>query len=259
MIQQRYDIRGKFIFYLTAVLVTVLCPACVQPESGSYHDAATYQDAIYSEIANRSFTYEGPLRKPVIVIHGLLGAILTDSRNGDKVWGNFSYRSISQGSHFARLAHPMMQGKLLHQLQSEVRSSGVLERSAIQVLGMEFHLNNYDILLDVLKSNGYQEDVLPLPKEKHFASMFIFHYDWRRDISENARELARFIQEKKKYLQKRYEAIYQLKNYPVQFDLIGHSMGGLLARYYVLYGGKILPDREDTPFHVTWAGAPDVS
>ena len=252
--------NGKRIFYLLTVCFSVLSAACVPPESGSYHDAATYRDAIYSEIANRSFTYEGPLRKPVIVIHGLLGARLTDYADGQKnIWGNFSYRSISQGDHFERLAHPMQYGKPLVQLQSEVRSSGMLEQSAIHVLGMEFHMNNYDILLEVLKNSGYQEDITPLPKEKHFASMFIFHYDWRRDISENARKLAEFIRQKKSYLQKRYEAIYQLKDYPVRFDLIGHSMGGLLARYYALYGGAVLPEKESTPFPVTWAGAPDVS
>ena len=122
MILQKCLGTGKSFFYLTSVLLTILCPACVKPESGSYHDAATYQKAINSEIANRSFTYEGPLRKPVIVIHGLLGSILTDSRNGDKIWGNFSYRDISQGAHFSRLAHPMQPGKPLHRLPSEIHS-----------------------------------------------------------------------------------------------------------------------------------------
>ena len=259
MSHPKYAAAGQIIFYLTSVLAAVLCPACVPPESGSYHDAASYPDAIYSEIANRSFSYEGPLRKPVIVIHGLLGAKLTDASTGENIWGNFSYSSISKGSHFPRLAHPMQSGTPLHLLRNDVRSSGVLEQSAIHVLGMEFHMSNYDILLDLLKSCGYQKDVSPLPKEKHFASLFIFHYDWRRDISENAQKLAEFIRQKKTYIQERYEAIYQLKNYPVQFDLIGHSMGGLLARYYAMYGGKLLPEKESVPFPVTWAGAGDVS
>jgi len=249
----------KTVFYLAAVIFSVLAAACIPPESGSYHDSATYPKAIFSEVAMRSFTFEGPRRNPVIVIHGLLGARLTDSATGKNIWGNFSYSAIARGDNFPLLAHPVQMGKPLHQLQSPVRSAGMLEQSAIRVLGMEFHLENYDILLDVLKKCGYQEETSPLPKEKHFASLFVFHYDWRRDISENARELAKFIQQKKAYLQERYEAIYQQKDYPVRFDLIGHSMGGLLARYYLLYGGKILPEKESDRFPVTWDGARNVS
>lgn len=246
------------LFYLVSVSFSVLAAACVPPESGSYHDSATYPEAIYSEVATRSFAFEGPARNPVIVIHGLLGSRLTDTASGKNIWGNFSYRSIAQGENFRLLAHPVRPGQPLHQLRGPVQSTGMLGQSAIRVLGMEFHLENYDILLDVLKKCGYQEEVSPLPPEKHFASLFVFHYDWRRDISENARELADFIRQKKAYLRERYEAIYHLKDHPVRFDLIGHSMGGLLARYYLLYGGKILPEDESEPFPVTWEGARDV-
>ena len=248
----------KRLFYILSVGISLLIAACVPPESGSYHDAATYKNAIFSETAERSFTYEGPLRNPVIVIHGLLGARLTDHADGKNVWGNFSYGAIAGGGHFARLAHPMKPGKPLHELRNEVRSSGVLEQSAIHVLGMEFHLANYEILLAMLKNCGYQPDVSPLPQHKHFPSMFVFHYDWRRDISENACELAKFIRDKKAMLQERYAAVYRLRDYPIRFDLIGHSMGGLLARYYAMYGGKLLPESETAPFPVTWEGARDL-
>ena len=171
------EYTGKKYFYALAVCFSLLTGACVPPESGSYHDAATYQNAIYSEIANRSFTYEGPLRNPVIVIHGLLGARLTDSASGQNIWGDFSYRAISGGSHFEHLAHPMQTGVPLHRLTGNVRSSGVLGQSAVHVMGMEFHISNYDILLEVLRNCGYQAEVPQLPREKHFASMFIFHYE----------------------------------------------------------------------------------
>ena len=40
----------------------------------------------------------------------------------------------------------------------------------------------------------------------------------------------------------------------VKFDLVGHSMGGLLVRYYLRYGPEPLPDDGSIP-PVTWAGA----
>lgn len=246
------------MIYCLLAAFSVTAVSCVPPESGSYHDSATYENAIYSEIAHRSFTYEGPLRNPVIMIHGLLGAKLTDSANGENIWGNFSYSSISGGSHFARLAHPMAAGKSLEQLHNSVHSSGVLELSQIRVLGMEFYINNYDILLDLLKKCGYQPETVPLPREKHFPSLFVFHYDWRRDISENACRLAAFINEKKTLLRKHYETLYGIKDHPVKFDLIGHSMGGLVARYYAMYGGRMLPENESAALPVTWNGANNI-
>ena len=259
MISKKRFGKIKIAFYSFLVFFSVLSAACVPPESGSYHDAGTYQNAIFSETAHRSFSYEGPMRNPVIVIHGLLGAKLTDYASKQNIWGDFSYQSISDGRNFHRLAHPMQPGKPLNALHNEVRSSGVLEQSSVNVLGMNFYIDNYDILLDVLKKCGYQPEVDPLPREKHFPSLFVFHYDWRRDISENARDLGEFIRKKKAVLQKHYAAIYQLRDYPVRFDLIGHSMGGLLARYYVMYGSKLLPEKESEPWPVTWAGADNIS
>ena len=259
MIKKTQFSRIKIAFYHFLVVFSVLSAACVPPESGSYHDAATYENAIFSETAHRSFSYEGPMRNPVIVIHGLLGAKLTDQASKQNIWGDFSYQAISDGRNFDRLAHPMQPGKPLNALRNEVRSSGVLEQSSVRVLGMNFYIDNYDILLDVLKKCGYQPEVDPLPREKHFPSLFVFHYDWRRDISENARDLGEFIRKKKAVLQKQYETIYQLRDYPVRFDLIGHSMGGLVARYYVMYGGKPMPEKESAPWPVTWAGAENIS
>jgi len=43
----------------------------------------------------------------------------------------------------------------------------------------------------------------------------------------------------------------------VKFDIVGHSMGGLLTRYFLRYGGEELPENGTVP-PVTWAGAQDV-
>ena len=167
-------IGGKKFRYLLLVFLSAAASACVETESGSYHDAATYKNSIYSEIAHRSFAYEGPMRNPVIVIHGLLGARLTDSADGENIWGNFSYRSISEGTHFAKLAHPMALNRPLSELRNSIRSSGVLDHSAVQVLGINFYINNYDTLLDMLEKCGYQPEITPLPSNRHFASLFVF-------------------------------------------------------------------------------------
>jgi hypothetical protein len=58
---------------------------------------------------------------------------------------------------------------------------------------VQFFLENYEILLNSLKNAGYVPEQKKLLHNKHFPSLFVFYYDWRRDISENAAELNRFI------------------------------------------------------------------
>jgi hypothetical protein len=43
-------------------------------------------------------------------------------------------------------------------------------------------------------------------------------------------------------------------DHDVQFDIVAHSMGGLIARYYLMYGDAELPDEGPLP-QPTWAGA----
>ncbi|MDZ4722058.1 MAG: hypothetical protein SH847_26655 [Roseiflexaceae bacterium] len=63
------------------------------------------------------------------------------------------------------------------------------------------------------------------PSEK--ANFFTFPYDWRRDNRANARKLGTFIEQQLP----RWRASSGQSD--AQAILIGHSMGGLIARYYV--------------------------
>ncbi len=252
--------RFRAVFYFSAVfLAVILQTACsTSTSSGSYYDPKNYSNAIYGDIARRTFGYEGPHRNPLIVIHGFLGARLKDTDKNENIWGNFSYAEMSKGEKFPRLAHPMGMGKPLRLLKNDVKAVSLLERSEIEFMGLAFELDNYDRLIQTLQQSGYVPNNAPLPEGKNFYSLFVFYYDWRRDISENAVELENFMQQKKAYLQDRYEKLYGLRNYPVKFDMIAHSMGGLLARYYLLYGGTLLPEDENRSIPPSWKGAENV-
>jgi hypothetical protein len=98
-----------------------------------------------------------------------------------------------------------------------------------------FGFTEYDDFLGLLDSAGYEPGVGP---GLRYA---VYTYDWRRDLVESARGLAL-----------RLEGLAQaMDDETARFHLVGHSMGGLLVRHYLRYGGT--DAGADAP--VTWAGA----
>ena len=254
--EKKGDSMKQSKFWIVAgglLAIAFLNIACA---TGSYQDNNLYYEKINDKISQMATKYEGPLRNPVIVIHGLLGAKITNEK-GDVVWGHFAPAQMAAGTHFRELAHPMKKGVPLPGLKNNTAPSGLLEQSEVRILGVQFFLENYDILLTSLKNAGYVPESKQLYPAKHYPSLFVFYYDWRRDISENAAALDRFIKQKKALLQKHYKATFGLE-YDIQFDLVGHSMGGLVARYYLRYGGKILPDKPGKLPPPDWAGAKNI-
>ncbi|MCP4177458.1 MAG: hypothetical protein GY756_06810 [bacterium] len=227
---------------------------------GSYNSNHTYNKPLFSSIESKSMNYEGIARNPVIFIHGFLGSTLVDKDSNKNVWGEFvglerllRYSSEQMSS----LSHPMEFEKPLCKIKDNVVPRHLLTTFDVTIFGMHFHLDAYDNLLDILEEAGYAREDSTISKEKNFNSLFTFYYDWRRDISESAGELHKFILKKKKYIQKQYEKLYGIKDYDVQFDILAHSMGGLVSRYYLRYGNQNLPEDESLPI-LNWAGKSNI-
>jgi pimeloyl-ACP methyl ester carboxylesterase len=104
------------------------------------------------------------------------------------------------------------------------------------------------------ESAGYCAENEPLPEGRKIKNLFLFAYDWRRDLPYNAAMLDKFINEKRAFMQKQYYEAYGIKDYDVQFDVIAHSMGGLLSRYYLRYGKDELPADGSIP-KPNWHGS----
>jgi len=211
------------------------------------------------EIYNKSAQYEGVERNPVIVIHGILGSKLIDSKTQENVWGEFGERALlphtSKGTR--SLGLPMVKGVPLNELKDTVVQDGSLEKVKVRLLGLPLRINAYGDIMAILGAGSYRSDVYGIDYgEEHF-TCFQFAYDWRRDIAENAAQLKIFIAEKKEYIKTEYQKRFGIKDYDVQFDIVAHSMGGLISRYYLMYGGTDLPEDGSAP-DVTWAGAKDV-
>ena len=199
----------------------------------------------------------------MIVIPGILGSRLVHEDSGTTVWGafggGFADPRTDDGARLVAL--PMQQGVPLSQLRDDVVPDQVLDRLQVNLLGMPLELGAYVNILRSLGVGGYRDRELARGGEVQYASdhftCFQFAYDWRRDNAENAARLHQFILETRDYVRKEYERRYGPPKRPIKFDLVAHSMGGLMSRYYLRYGDAPLPEDGSLP-ELSWAGAQHV-
>lgn len=255
--------RTRFsVLILTAaagLFAACILNACQSDAVGSYQSSLTTSETIFSRATKRSLAYEGVRRNPVILIHGLLGSRLEDPATGHEFWGTFS-PTLPERDNLKLLSVPMSWGKPLRGLTNNTRASFLLDTVSIRVMGMQFSMYAYGPLVDTIREAGYvQEGSKEHLEEGRCPTFFIFYYDWRRSIAENAIELGKFIRAKQAQLNGEYRIRYGAAPEPIRFDLMGHSMGGLIGRYYMRYGETPLPDDANAPDPaITWAGAKNV-
>jgi hypothetical protein len=232
------------------IVVTIWVGACT----------VRYQPSNLGGLYTQAARHHGPERHAIIVIPGILGSRLEDPVTGQVAWWAFSggYAKPNNPAGASLLALPMARGRALSELQDEVEATQVLDRIRVRLFGLPVQLKAYFQMMEVLGAGGYRDEGLGLSGavdwgDDHF-TCFQFPYDFRRDNVENARRLHEFILEKKAYIQQEIERRYGIVESEVKFDIVAHSMGGLLARYYLRYGGADLPEDGSLPV-LTWAGS----
>lgn len=232
---------GKVVFYIILLACAWVLSGCTT--TGSLY----YNNSVGADFSQESFEVL-PAEKltPVIFIHGLLGSELWDKSQQPPVqcWGSFSYGTMTNSDFYQKLALPILPG----QKGAQTEAGNILSRSRISLLGVSEWIDNYANVLKMLESIGYR---------RNNNRLFVYAYDWRRSIDENAAALALFVQEKRALLESLNRQAGRLEE-SVRFDLLGHSMGGLLARYYVQYGNAAIGSKKDKLPSVTWAGAKNV-
>lgn len=212
--------------------------------------------AIYRAAARQ----DTPTRRPVIVIPGILGSRLVQQETRRVVWGAFGggYADPSQSDGARLFALPMRKGARLEELRDDVIHDGALDRVQLTVLGLPIELNAYYNILVTLGVGGFRDQQLAEfgavdYGDKHY-TCFQFAYDWRRSNVENAARLKAFMLERRAYILERYREDYGPGDYDIKFNIVAHSMGGLLTRYFLRYGDAPLRENGELP-EITWAGA----
>lgn len=242
---------SRLLYWIYAAALALILTACAS--------APTQRDTV-KQTYDRAAQYHSPDRNPIIVIPGILGSRLVDNETGKVVWGAFSgeYANPKTAEGVRLITLPIAPEAVT--APDQVRPDGVLESIELKVAGFPLQIAAYKGILTTLGAGGYRDQSLGLNSidygTDHY-TCFQFDYDWRRDISYNAERLKNFIEARRKDVQRQYEIEYGLKDYPVKFDVVAHSMGALLTRYYLRYGGKELPENGTIP-PVNWDGAADI-
>lgn len=208
------NIRRRLLA-LAVVLMATLAAGCATNEP------LPDLKALYAKQSGES------IQPPVILIHGVLGSRLSSRDSGREAWPG-SIRRIAF-SDYASLRLDI-DPDTLTALPSHLEVSGITDRAA----GRDF----YGRIIDVLtEAAGYSLSEPGIGAERGERRMYVFTYDWRRDNIETVRKLDALIGQ--------IRADYADPDLKV--DIIAHSMGGLITRYYVRYGSLDTLDDNDFP------------
>ena len=209
------------------------------------------------------------IRNPVVMIHGLGGSMLVDEEKGQIVWGAFRGTGSDPNSAggIRQLALPMQTADAkkftpadIASLQDTIYADGPLQKIRLDVLGVAFSVDVYRQILSTLGVGGFQDQVVQ-PGQIDYGSehytCFTFFYDWRKDIVENCRQFDRFLSKTAEYVAAEDEK-RGIQRKQLRFDVVAHSLGGLIARYYLRYGAADVCTSDDPP-EVDWKGGRHIS
>ncbi|MEM7270055.1 MAG: hypothetical protein AAF401_12485 [Pseudomonadota bacterium] len=206
---------------------------------------------------------ESQERRPVISIPGTVGSKLVVRDTGEAIWGGDSALSIdpSDPENMRKIALPFIKGdESLRSKKDNIKPDGVLRVARASVLGIPLEIDVYQGVISTLIAGGFDFRATREEEKTSRAinlDSFEFPYDWRRDIVEAAWDLDYFIKRKSAQVFLARKEVFGDAARPPKFDLVAHSMGGLVARYYLMYGLQDLPEDGSLP-EVTWEGAKNI-
>jgi pimeloyl-ACP methyl ester carboxylesterase len=154
---------------------------------------------------------------PVIIIHGLMGSTIVNAE-GVEVW-------------------PKSVGKLAFSTYAELVDESNDSYQAGRLLDTLVGVDFYGTLLSTLENaGGYKNaESSSTVSNKNNRRYYVFVYDWRKSNFYTVAKLHKLI-----------EQIRQDYQDPkLKVDIIAHSNGGLIARYYLQYGPQTEQTRQN--------------
>jgi hypothetical protein len=172
---------------------------------------------------------------PVILVPGAQASRLVDTA-GQPVWPGRPVSFLNRNA-FRRLSDPLAPG-------ASADTETIIASDIIRgVLGKDF----YGGMVESLEQRVCGPCVLPDAIGPD-TRCILFPWDWRLDLMAAAGQLNRVI-----------DRLRQARGEPdLKVDLVAHSAGGIVARYFIRFGGRDVLDTPPERVHVDFAGASKV-
>jgi pimeloyl-ACP methyl ester carboxylesterase len=189
-------------------------------------------------IVEQPGTRPAPDRIPIVLVPGIGREVADQLRGGTLVpFSGLALRTDALA--LASLGDPRFPANGADAATMSTRLDRALRLATVRGLqGLITHLITRQGYLRGNPERPTDKDYLDNPPEVRgerttAASLFVVYYDWRRDIAENACVLASRI------------AGIQARTGAARVHLVGYSLGGVVARYYLRYGGRdVIADRD---------------
>ena len=170
---------------------------------------------------------------PVILIHGIMGSKLRDIDSLEEIWFGNLFKLLFSNFTSVKLA---INPETLEPVENRLEAFEIADQAA----GTDF----YRAIIDTLqKFAGYKISTPGVFDPEVKRKLYLFNYDWRQDNQLSATKLSKFIKQIKQDHQ----------NPDLEFDIIAHSRGGLITRYYLRYGEDDVLNDNDFPLNLEGA------
>ena len=166
-------------------------------------------------------------RVPVILIPGLLGSRLKRAEDGVEVWPGGTRKLLT--SDYAELAL-RIDPATLEPLDDGLVPGDIFEGAA----GKDFYRR---LVRELREAGGYRIMEPGRPVVEQRARLYIFTYDWRQDIVKTVGKLDALIEQ----IRGDYGDPH------LRVDVVAHSMGGVIVRYFERYGTVDVLDGNSFP------------
>ncbi len=169
---------------------------------------------------------------PVIIVPGILGSRLRERKSGRELWPGSVFNVLFSARSLALDIDP----KTLEPRPDDIEAYDLFRG----LLLSDF----YGAIIETLeRQGGYVRGEPGQSADVGTRRYYIFPYDWRQDNVVTARKLDALIERiRRDYGDPR-----------LKVDIVAHSMGGLLTRYYIQYGVTDVLDGNDFPANFTGA------